>query len=75
MYKSILIPHAGTKAGNKALEHAKKLAKSNNSKITILHVVEKIPTPPGITFIYERKEWAKNLKKARQELKIGLQEV
>lgn len=69
MYKKILVPHAGTNAGDKALEHAKEIAKKHDSKITILHVVENIPIPPTITFSYERKELAKDLKQARNELK------
>ena len=74
MYKKILVPHAGTKAGNKALLHAKNLAKTHNSKITILHVVERIPTPPMITFDYERAQWRKDLEKARMELKREMYE-
>ena len=74
MYERILVPHAGTSAGNKALQHAKKLAKLHNSKITILHVVEKIPTPPMMSFSYERKEWSKSLRDARNELKIEMRE-
>ena len=69
MYKNILVSHAGTKAGDKALEHAKKMAKTNDSKITILHIVENIPIPPTITFSIERKEFAKDLKQTRIDLK------
>ena len=74
MYKTILVPHAGTKAGNKALEHAKQVAKSNESKITILHIVEQIPTPPSLTLSPERKEWRKYLMSARREMKIEMHE-
>ena len=69
MYKKILVPHAGSLAGDKALEHAAKIAKDNNSKLTILHVVENIPIPPSLTFSFERKELAKELHHARSELK------
>ena len=72
MYKNILVPHAGTTAGNKALEHAKKIAKKHHSQITILHVVENIPIPPSIGFSYERKKWARDLQDARRELKIEM---
>ena len=72
MYSKILVPHAGTKAGNKALEHAKCLAKAHGSKITILHVVEEIPTPPLISFNYEKREWAKQLGSVRRELKLEM---
>ena len=70
MYEKILVPHAGTKAGQKALSHAKKLAKIHNSKIVILHIVEKIPTP-DLTFSFqqERKKLAKDIQKAQLEMK------
>ena len=69
MYRKILVPHAGTKAGNKALSHAKEIAKISNSNITILHIVERIPEPSLITFNYEKAKWRKDLQKARSELK------
>ena len=69
MYKNILVPHAGTTAGDKALEHAKEIAKKHGSQITILHIVENIPIPPTLTFNFERRELAKELKQARSELK------
>jgi len=72
MYKKILVPYAGTEAGNKALNHAKEIAKLHNSKITILHVVEQIPTPPSLGFTSERNEWAKQLNSARREMKIEM---
>ena len=46
MYKSILVPHAGTSGGDEALKHAIHIAKSNSSKIIILHVIEDIPHVP-----------------------------
>ncbi len=69
MYRNILVPHAGTDAGDKALEHAKGIAKKHDAKITVLHIVENIPIPPSLTFNFERKELAKELKQARSELK------
>ncbi len=72
MYKNILVPHAGTKAGNRALEHAHQIAKLNNSKITLLHIVEEIPTPPLVTLTQERKNFAKQLNIARREMKIEM---
>jgi len=72
MYDKILVPHAGTEAGNRALEHAKKLAKVTGSRITLLHVVEEIPTPPMISFNYEKKEWARQLAAARREMKLEM---
>ena len=44
LYKTILVPHAGTKADDKALVHAINFASSG--KIIILHVVEEIQHPP-----------------------------
>ena len=46
MYKKILIPHAGTPAGDKALKHAVHIAKSDSSEILILHVVEALQRSP-----------------------------
>ena len=74
MYKKILVPHAGTAAGNKALNHAREMAKKHGSRITILHVVENIPIPPSIGFSTERKKWAKELQAARRDLKIEMHE-
>ena len=67
MYKKILVPHAGTKAGNKALEIAINLAKLHNSKITLLHVVEKIPAPTFLS--YDRRHLASQFKIANRELR------
>ena len=74
MYKKILVPHAGTAAGNKALDHAREMGKKHGSRITILHVVENIPIPPSIGFSAERKKWAKELQAARRDLKIEMHE-
>ena len=46
MYKKILVPHAGTPAGDNALKHAVHIAKSDSSEILILHVVEALQRPP-----------------------------
>ena len=48
-YAKILLPHAGTPAGDKALEHAMKIAKDSTGKITLLHVITPIPTPSTYT--------------------------
>ena len=71
-YKKILLPHAGTQAGDKALRHASNIAKHLNASITILHVIEEIPLPPAMTFDSERKKWANELRKARNELKVEM---
>ena len=49
MYKTILVPHAGTPAGDFALKHAIHIAKSSPSKIIILHVIEDFPHVPVFT--------------------------
>ena len=46
MYKTILVPHGGTAAGDEALRHAIHLAKTDSAKILIIHVVESSPIPP-----------------------------
>ena len=46
MFETILVPHAGTIAGDKALKLAIHIAKSNSSKIIILHVIEEMPHVP-----------------------------
>ena len=44
-YKNILVPHAGTKTGDIALEKAINIAKECDGKITILSVVEPVSIP------------------------------
>jgi nucleotide-binding universal stress UspA family protein len=46
LYKKILVPHAGTPAGDEALKHAIHIAKSNSSQIILLHVIEDFPHVP-----------------------------
>jgi len=46
MYNTILVPHAGSPAGDEALKHAIHIAKSNSAKIIILHVLEDLPNLP-----------------------------
>jgi nucleotide-binding universal stress UspA family protein len=43
MYKKILVPHAGSPAGDDALKHAIHIAKSSKAKILVLHVIEDDP--------------------------------
>ncbi|MDH5658908.1 MAG: universal stress protein, partial [Nitrosopumilus sp.] len=47
-YKNILVPHAGTKTGDNALEKAIEIAKECDGKITILSVVEPVSIPSEI---------------------------
>ena len=46
MYDKILVPHAGTPAGDKALKHAIHIAQSSSSQIILLHVIEDFPHVP-----------------------------
>jgi len=46
MYKNILVPHAGTPAGDLALNHAIHIAKSTKAEIILLHVIEDFPHVP-----------------------------
>jgi len=71
MYKKILLPHAGTPAGDIALKHAIHLAKSSKAQIIILHVIEELHNVPvGITMHYAQMESIKNqLSEVRRESK------
>ena len=75
MYKKVLVPHAGSPAGDKALEHAAKIAKDNSAEITILHVVEDIPIPPLLTLNFEGQKLANDIRSARGELKMAMHET
>jgi len=46
LYKKILVPHAGTPAGDLALKHAIHIAKSSSSEIILLHIIEDFPHAP-----------------------------
>ena len=49
MYTKILVPHAGTAAGDLALKHAIHVAKASSSEIILLHVIEDFPHVPVFT--------------------------
>ena len=49
MYDKILVPHAGTPAGDKALIHAIHIAKLSSSEIILLHVIDDFPHVPVFT--------------------------
>lgn len=49
-YKTILVPHDGSKAADKALSHAIQLARLSNAKIVIVNVVTEILYPNYISF-------------------------
>ena len=74
MYKKILVPHAGTSAGNKALFHAKEMAKKYDSTVTILHVLEQVPIPPSLGLSGEKRKWERELRTSRKELESEMYE-
>lgn len=49
MYKKILVPHAGTPAGDLSLKHAIHIAKSSASEIILLNVIEDFPHIPVLS--------------------------
>lgn len=70
MYKTILVPHAGTPAGDLALKHAIYTAKNASSKIIILHIIEEIQHPP-VSFALaesERQKLFDNIKEANESI-------
>ena len=69
MYKTILVPHAGTAAGDKALSHAIRIAGSS-SRIIILHVVEQLQYPSTFALASsERESLIKNINDANNSIK------
>ena len=56
MYETILVPHAGTPAGDKALEHAIFIAKASSAKIILLHIVEQLQYPPTFALASSERE-------------------
>ncbi len=68
MYKKILVPHAGTLAGDKALKHAVHIAKFDSSEILILHVVEALQRPPTFALSgTESKALVREFRKAAKQ--------
>jgi len=73
VYKIILVPHAGTSAGDDALKHAIHIAKQSSAKIIILHVLENLPNLPMLLHesVIERikrqmEEFTKTIKKTME---------
>ena len=74
MYKKILIPHAGTPAGDEALRHAIHIAKISSSKIILLHIVEAITYPPSFALSSsERKSLFKSIDDANESIKKDME--
>jgi nucleotide-binding universal stress UspA family protein len=75
MYKNILVPHAGTSAGDLALEHAVYAAKGTPSaKMILLHVIEEVQRPPTFGLAEsEREKILHNIDEANNSLKLQMQ--
>ncbi len=75
MYKTILVPHAGSPAGDEALKHAIHTAKSSKAEILILHVVEDVSGAPfGFALHTSQIDSIKRqLKEATRDMKAVMQ--
>ena len=73
--KNILVPHAGTPGGDKALSDAIHLAKLTGATVNILHVIEALPQPPKFVFSsYEQKKIQSELKKTSKSIREGIED-
>lgn len=75
MYKTILVPHAGTPAGDEALKHAIHAARDTQSaKIVILHIVEEMQRVPTFGLAEsQREKIANSIKDANESIKSEMQ--
>ena len=74
MYKTILVPHAGTPAGDETLRHAM-YAVREGSEIIILHIVEAIHCPPSFALSSdERENLLKSINEANEELRKDMEQ-
>jgi nucleotide-binding universal stress UspA family protein len=69
LYKKILVPHAGTPAGDEAIKHAIHIAKSDSAKIIILHVIESIPHLPLLLHESQLTRIKRQMKEVTQTMK------
>lgn len=70
MFKTILVPHGGTPAGDEAVKHAIHLAKTDSAKIIILHVIEATPLPGTFALAQsEREKLIQDMEDANNKLK------
>lgn len=78
MYKTILVPHGGTPAGDLALKHATyAAAKTSSSKIIILHIIEEIQYSP-VSFELsesERKKVFDSINDANKSIREEMEKV
>ena len=70
MYKKILVPHAGTPAGDEALKHAIHAARGTSARIILLHVVEDIQNPSTFALAEsERESLLNSISEANESIK------
>ena len=75
MYKTILVSHGGTPAGDEAIRHAIHLAKFDSAKIIVLHVIEDIPMPASFALASsERDKLHKDIQDANNAMKKSMEE-
>ena len=75
MYKTILVPHGGTPAGDEAVCHAIHLAKNDSAKIILLHVIESSPIPATFALAEsERQKLVADMERANNMLKKTMDE-
>ena len=75
MYKTILVPHGGTPAGDEAVRHAIHLAKNDSAKIILLHVIESSPIPATFALAEsERQKLVADMESANNMLKKTMDE-
>jgi len=73
--KNILVPHAGTLAGDKALSDAIHIARLTGATINILHVIEPFSNPPKFVFTStERTEIQSKLKDTLDGIKKDIED-
>ena len=74
MYKTILVPHGGTDAGDESLKHAIHAA-NDTSKIIILHVIEEIQYPRSFALeSSEREKLQKSIDEANEDLRKEMEQ-
>ena len=74
MYDTMLVPHAGTPAGDVALKHALHAAKGTSAKIVMLHIIEELQHP--LTFALaesERESMINSIKEANESMRQEMQ--
>ena len=73
MYNTILVPHAGSPAGDAALKHAIHIAKSNSAKIIILHVLEDLPNLPLLLHQDQIEQVKQQLNEVKETMKKAIE--